>query len=380
MRVAMIQDDWWPTVGGGPVHVKNLATSLAEDFGCEVDIYTRKIREKGQIYDDRESYADGRVTVHRVGPTTTYYNPVGRLLSAFSLVPVRRLHEYDVVHGHTYLPAVPTKLTQRLSNTPSVFTIHGTALNSEVGLSHSTLVNRVERIMERRFILGFDYDHVISVNREHLPMLERHHDAVSYIPNGVDVDRFDVERDPVEGRILYLGRLAREKRVEDLIRAMPAISERWSEAELVVVGTGPERERLEAVATELGVSDVIRFEGRVSDEAVVRHYSSAEAFVLPSIWEGHPLTLLEAWAAGVPVIATDVEGITEFVDHERNGLLVPPRSPDAIASAIDDVFDDRQKAEALGRRAKRQVYEEYTWTECARKVNEIYERITRRTP
>jgi glycosyltransferase involved in cell wall biosynthesis len=375
MKIAMIQDDWWPQVGGGPIHVRELAISLAEAFGHEIDIYTRKLREDGETHTAVETYAGGDVRVLRRGPTATYHNLLGRLASVVSLVPFGHLSEYDVVHGHTYLPAVPTKIADYLSTVPTVFTIHGTTLNSGVGLSHSELRNKIERRLERAFILGFDYNHVISVNREHLDMLADAHDSVSYVPNGIDVDRFEPEGETESGRLLYLGRLAREKRVVDIVESMPTILEAHPGAELVVVGTGPERQTLEERAAELGVADSVEFAGRVSDEAVVEYYSSAQVFVLPSIWEGHPLTLLEAWASETPVVASDTEGITEFVEDGTNGRLIEPKNTTDIASTVTDLLDNPEERRTYATNGRELVESEYTWRATAERTNDIYQTV-----
>lgn len=372
MKIAMIQDDWWPQVGGGPVHVRELSIALAEAFGHEIDIYTRKLRDDGESHTAVETYAGGDVRVLRRGPTATYHNVVGRLASAVSLIPFGHLGEYDLVHGHTYLPAVPTRLAGLFGDLPTVFTVHGTTLNSGVGLSHSRIRNRVERALERRFILDFDYEHVISVNREHLDMLSEAHRDVSYIPNGIDIDRFDPDASAQSGRILYLGRLAREKRVVDLVESMPAVVREHPHAELVVVGTGPERAHLETRAADLGVDDSVTFEGRVSDEAVVDHYAAADVFVLPSVWEGHPLTLLEAWASGTPVIASDTEGIAEFVDDGTNGRLVPPKTVPELADAIVELLGSPDVGREWAQHGKDLVESEYTWRATAERTDEVY--------
>jgi glycosyltransferase involved in cell wall biosynthesis len=375
LRVAMIQDDWWPRTGGGPVHARELSESLATEYGCEIDIYTRSLTSSdGEPFTETERLADGAVTVYRQGPCTPYWNVKGRLVSLVTPIsPVLR-GDYDLVHGHTFLPAFPTKLTSMVGRIPSVFTVHGTALASGVGHDTSGLAG-VKRTIERQFLLGFDYDHVISVNEEHVPLLEQSQSNVTCIPNGVDLDRFDVDEPTVDGRIVFLGRLAPKKRVSDLIRAVDRLAADHPDAELVVVGEGPLEEELRELATELGITDRVTFTGRVEEEAIPRYYASAELFVLPSVWEGHPLTLLEAWAAGRPVIASDVEGIAEFVDHGETGYLVPARDPEALADAIRYAFDNPEEARGWGRAARETAEREYSWGTAARRTRRIYDRV-----
>lgn len=375
MRIAMIQDDWWPLIRGGSVHVRELSLALAEEFGHEVDIYTRSLKQNGIRYTRGRSYAGGAVSIVRLGPCTEYWNVIGRTSSVVTPVPRLLRGRYDVVHGHTFLPALPTRIGTSLTDAPSVFTVHGTSIASGVG-HDTTLLAGIKRRAERLLVLGFSYDHVISVNRDHLGLLRNAHDSVSYIPNGVDLDRFAIDQEPIEGRILFVGRLAPKKRVQDLLEAYSMIAADVPASELVIVGTGSLRRELKRLAKRLDIAEDVRFEDHVPDEAIPQYYASAELFVLPSVWEGHPLTLLEAWAAGVPVIATDVEGITEFVDHEETGYLVPPESPDDLANAIRFALENGSIAQQWGKRAREIAASEYSWAETARKTDQVYREIT----
>ena len=375
LRVAMIQDDWWPRTGGGPVHVRELSEALATEFDCEVDVYTRSLRgSDGEAFTGTEYLAGGAVTVRRLGPCTDYWDGLGRASSLVSpILPVLR-GSYDLVHGHTFLPAFPTEVTSVLGRIPSVFTVHGTALTSGVGHDTSGLA-RVKRLVERQFLLGFDYDHVISVNEEHVPLLAGAQSSVSCIPNGVDLDRFDVAEPQVDGRIVFIGRLAPKKRVSDLIRAFERIAADYPDAELVVVGEGPLGEELRELAADLGVAGRVTFTGRVEESEIPRYYASAELFVLPSVWEGHPLTLLEAWAAGRPVIATDVEGLAEFVDHRETGYLVSPRDPEGLADALRYALDHPDETRGWGENARQRAEREFSWETAARRTRRIYDRV-----
>jgi glycosyltransferase involved in cell wall biosynthesis len=372
----MIQDDWWPRTGGGPVHVRELSVALAETFGHEIDVYTRALRQDRTNHAETESYADGRVTVHRLSPCTEYWNALGRVASMATPLSGLVGGEYDVVHGHTFLPALPTRLAGLATDAVTVFTVHGTALTS--GIGHDTgMLAGVKRHLERLFVLGFAYDGVISVNTEHLPLLEPSHDRVAAIPNGVDLDRFDLDREREPGRILFLGRLAPKKRVEDLIDAYARIAAAYPESELLIVGIGPLQADLEDRVAHLDLGSRVRFEGRVPDEAIPEYYASASLFVLPSVWEGHPLTLLEAWAAGTPVIATDVEGIAEFLAHEETGYLVPSESPEELASALCYALDNESEAQEWGRRGRALAAEEFSWQGVAQRTDELYRQAIR---
>ena len=131
-----------------------------------------------------------------------------------------------------------------------------------------------------------------------------------------------------------LARLEVEKGVDVAIRAAAAIPE----LDLVVAGDGSCRATLEATAAELGIAERIHFLGYRTDPAAL--LANADLFVLPSLVEGFPLSVVEAMAAGVPVVASDIGGTREAVEHERTGLLVRPRDADALAAAIRRTLSD----------------------------------------
>ncbi len=369
MKIAMIQDDWSPRTGGGPVHVKELSSALAKYHGCDVDIYTRALKQDGNRYESTQQLQDGNVTVYRLPPCTEYWNPIGRVSSMVTPLPSLLRGEYEIVHGHTFLPAVPTRLAG-FTKATTVFTVHGTALPSGVRYDDSKIGGIKPRI-EKRLILGFDYDRVISVNEEHVGLLEEHHSSVQTIPNGVDCERFSVDAQR-SNDILFLGRLSPKKGVSDLIEAFAMVESEFPESNLRIVGEGPESKELKEKVESLDVKNRVEFTGRVSDEQIPLHYRSAGAFVLPSLWEGHPLTLLEAWASETPVIASSVEGIEEFVNHKETGFLVPPESPQSLAEAIRFTLENPKKAYQWGQNGHQLVKEEYSWEGVADATYRLY--------
>jgi len=379
MRIAMLSDDWWPITGGGPAHVKSLSIALAEYFDDDVDVYTRQLRDNGTAYTAEETYVDGQVRVVRLGPCTEFRNPIGRTTSTLTPLPKLLANDYDVIHGHTYLPAIPLRLSKVLTGAATVFTVHGMPLTSEAE-SESGITDRVREWAISQLVFGFDYDSVISVNRTNMSRLEENQDDVTYIPNGVDVNRFRPDAAPDEKKVLYLGRLDPQKRIDILIDAFSEIADEFPDRDLVIVGTGRQEEELKQRAAQSAAADRIHFTGRVSDEEVPRHYASAELFVLPSRWEGHPLSLLEAWASGSPVLASNVNGIREFVDHRKNGCLVDPNSTDSLAAGLRCALTHSDEVRQWGHEGRKRVHEEFTWKRCATRTRRVYRSAISETP
>lgn len=179
--------------------------------------------------------------------------------------------------------------------------------------------------------------------------------------------------------ILFVGRLIERKGVSHLIRALGTIR-RQIPARLVVIGDGPERARLEQVTREMGMAEHVEFRGRVSDEELRLAYAAADLFVLPSVLdarqdtEGLGVVLLEAMNYGVPVIASDIGGITDIVLHEQTGLLVPAGDEGALASALSRVLGDGALSRRLGEAGRKRLHDAFSWDRIVDQWENVYTR------
>ena len=175
-----------------------------------------------------------------------------------------------------------------------------------------------------------------------------------------------------ESLILAVGRLSKEKAHIDLIAAFCRLRASNPEVKprLIIVGDGPERGRLEAAADSFGCKEGVFFAGQLSD--VWPFYSAADVFVLPSHSEGSPNVLLEAMAAGIPIVATAVGGVPEMVEHDQSALLVPANDPSALADAIARVLTEEELAQRLTTNASALVGTRHTPENYVRSLIEIY--------
>ena len=177
------------------------------------------------------------------------------------------------------------------------------------------------------------------------------------IPNAINLADFPSVRGGAEIQTIgFLGRLDPVKRVNDLIDALALLDERFK---LLVFGDGSERPSLEAKAANLALTNRVSFRGAVA--APQEALAEIDLLVLPSSAEGFGLVLIEAMAARVPVIATNVAGIRDVTQHERTGLLVPVKRPDAIAQAIVRLAEDESLRNHLIDNAVRDVRDRFTW-------------------
>jgi phosphatidyl-myo-inositol dimannoside synthase len=186
-------------------------------------------------------------------------------------------------------------------------------------------------------------------------------------------DAYELEAGPV---VLAVGRFVPRKGHLCLVRAFPEVLEHFPQAQLVMVGRGPMRERCREHGTGLGIEGQVQCPGYVEDDELAALYHLSTLFALPTgedeagQVEGFGLVFSEAHAYGKPVIAGHSGGVSDAVQHEKTGLLVPPDSPAALAEAIVSLLRDPAKAQRLGEAGQRRVHEELNWKVFTRRVLE----------
>ena len=199
------------------------------------------------------------------------------------------------------------------------------------------------------------------------------------LPNGIDMTPFGgIKRvpkrpDPMTPlRLVYLGRLAQDKGIDELLSALALARTRGVHAELVIAGAGPEESRLRHLVTAAGLDSSVSFSGPVFDEAKAQLFARSDVFVLASYGEGLPYALLESMAAGVPAIVTPVGAIPDVVIEDVHGLFVPLRDPGAIAHAVAQLDADRTLLARMSCACRRRIAGRYTSERMAGDIGRLY--------
>ena len=192
---------------------------------------------------------------------------------------------------------------------------------------------------------------------------------------GVDVDRFSATEhvrrfDPVT--IACVGRLVPEKGQSLLIEAVGALRDAGVDVRLVLVGDGPQRERLERLVDASGLRDRVEFRGAVAHTEVERILHGADIFCLPSFAEGVPIVLMEAMAMELPVVACRVMGIPELIEDDVTGRLVRPGSRDALVNALSVLAADSDRRASFGRAARERVAAEFELRNNVVQLRDVY--------
>jgi glycosyltransferase involved in cell wall biosynthesis len=210
-------------------------------------------------------------------------------------------------------------------------------------------------------------------SRSAMPFALKHEGARAelshYVANGVEIPTagrgelarkwsdFGLYLQPDHEVIVTIGRLDPQKGYGCLLRAFRQVVGQREQARLLMIGAGPEEPKLRALAEELGVAEKVIFAGERADGPLLA--SLARLYVQPSLFEGTPNALMEAMAAGVPAVATAVDGVPEIVTHGVSGWLVPPNEPAALAEAVLGALRDTQEAEKVGRHGREKMLKQF---------------------
>jgi glycosyltransferase involved in cell wall biosynthesis len=370
--------------------------------GVEVDVFTRRLRgEKRDVPSLEEGYKVGRLRVFRLGPMAGMFNwPLRIWWMVWVIVRVlveQMRRPYDLVHAHANSAILPGKVLSMLLRRPLVITIHGVnVLEMESAVGFSTGSNSKEggklsllARLERWLLTRIPADEVISV-QEHFKDFPSVHEKIAVIPNGVDVAEYDqvkVKKSKVF-KIVWVGRFDRVKGLEVLLRALGCIKHEVScikggntgkEYDLHLIGGGGDlgyENEMRNLVKELGLSRVVKFRGVITGKEKIKELKSAHVFVLPSLSEGQPITVLEAWAAGLPVVVTRVGDNPRMVRNGINGWLVEPGGVEGLADALVKAMKvSKKKLEEMGMEGYELVKEKFSWERAAEGVGEVYERV-----
>jgi glycosyltransferase involved in cell wall biosynthesis len=206
---------------------------------------------------------------------------------------------------------------------------------------------------------------------------------VHSVPKGVDAERFRPAGPNLRGElgveakrvILSVGRFVPIKNTALTIEAMARVAQRDSTAHLVLVGEGPELANLKAQVERLGIGNRVTFAGYVPQDELGPYYRSADVFVLASDFDNSPNVVLEAMSCGVPVVATNVGGVADYVAAPRGGDLVPSRDAAALARALGDWLHDANRRSLAGAFNRQRVVEQFSWRASAQRLLEVYQTV-----
>jgi glycosyltransferase involved in cell wall biosynthesis len=392
MRVLLLNYEYPPLGGGAGVATQALARGLASR-GVTVDVVTAGDREdqRSEVLWDGHAPQEGLLTVYRVKTRRTGIHEAGMggafsyLRAALPLVRARMRDEhYDIVHLFFSLPTGAMLPFLALGDTPVILSLRGSDVpgydpcQPRLDRAHRMLLPLTRWIWRRA-------NRVIAVC-ESLGRLALRTDPglhYSVIPNGVDLTRFRPSsrarsRHPGTIRCLAVARLVERKGLTDLIRAIASLER--GRYQLEIVGSGPDEWELRGLAARLGITREVMFTGSLDRAAIPGRYREADIFTLAPWGDAFGHVFAEALASGLPIVGSTVGGVPELVEHGKNGFLVPPREPIALAAAIRLLADNPDLRAQIGRRNRAQAEANLSWARVTTRYLSVYQGVLRRAP
>lgn len=309
-------------------------------------------------------------------------SPVADLQALWSLILLFRREKPVLVHTHTSKAGLLGRLAAKIAGVPAVIhTPHGHVFYGHFGPLLSRLLLLIERILSRftRRLVALTE----SEREDHLHRKVGRAETFAVIPSGIDLDRFRrLDRGdrrkaarfgcpPGASVVGTVGWLTEIKGHRYLVEAAARLKQEFPQLQVIIVGSGGLGPSLERLATELGMQRALHLLGHRADVEVCLH--AMDLFVLPSLNEGMGRALVEAMAAGLPVIATKVGGVPALIDHDRTGLLVPPADSAALADAVRFLLRHPEEAERLGRAAQASITERFSADSMVQALERLYQ-------
>lgn len=337
---------------------------------------------------DKTRFRLSVLSIHEKGPLASVLEDEGITVDSLNInapdyltfVKIARYlqkQRWDIIHTHNTQPLLEGGLAA-LMTTPFTPIIH---------TDHSRVFPVKSRYLLAERVMSWHVQKVVAVSKSTANDLTCKigmvRSKIQVIPNGVDVGRF--QNTPKDYRIInqlchgekivgVVGRLVEGKGIQFLLRAMKSLLDDGMNVRLVIVGEGEYRQELENQAKSYGIADKIEFAGSRAD--VEKFYVLFDVFVLPSLFEGLPVVLLEAMAAGCPVIASNVGGVCEIIEDGVSGIMVQPMDHCELAAMLKRVLSDEDYSVSLAERGLSVVREAFSLQSMANSYEYLYSSST----
>jgi len=376
MRIGMLADAYLPHVSGITNHIVLLKRYFEEE-GHEVFIFT---------FGDEDTEGDDQNVIRSPGlplADTGFYINI-----RYSLKAQRVLRTMDVVHVHH--PFLSGRLALRYCqprNIPVVFTNH-TRYDLYVQAYVPAMPEGVSETFIKTYLSSFcgSCDLVIAPSAGVRDVLHRLGvtGTIEVVPNGVDLSPFCCETDPIDRStfgiaerdilLIYTGRLGPEKNLPFLLRAFAGIAKSYDNVSLLIVGGGPEYDNLVDRVQHMNIDDRVHFTGLVPYEELPRYLTSADAFVSASVTEVHPLSVIEAQAAGLPVLGIQSPGVGDIVEDGVTGLLAQEEDLAIFTAKMVRLMTDRESLQKMGFQA-REASQAYSYEQTSHLLFDHYQQV-----
>ncbi|MCL6752278.1 glycosyltransferase family 1 protein [Nostoc sp. CCCryo 231-06] len=407
-RIALISVHGDPAIeigkeeaGGQNVYVRNVGEALAQ-LGWQVDMFTRKVSlEQDSIVKHSDNCRTIRLKAGPLEfvPRDEIFEYLQEFVDNFLKFQVENDFTYQLVHTNYWLSSWVGMELKKIQHSKQVHTYHS------LGVVKYNSIEDIPQIASVRLAVEKDVlekaERIVATSpqeQQHMRSLVSTKGNIDVIPCGTDIQRFgSIAREAARAElgieketkvVLYVGRFDPRKGIETLVRAVNESELRDSKNLQLIIGGGStpgnsdgiERDRIQGIINELGMSDFTTFAGRLSQDILPTYYATADVCVVPSHYEPFGLVAIEAMASGTPVVASDVGGLQFTVVNEETGLLAAPQDVDSFASAIDRILLNPEWRDELGKAGRKRVETKFSWDGVAHQLSELYTQLLQPQP
>jgi glycosyltransferase involved in cell wall biosynthesis len=383
---------WLSSVGGGgEVVFYDLAKGIS-DNGHSVYVICHQLSQsenRNQASDDSNN-----LQVRRIRPVVHGFPPsiFQHLMFIFNAIikgsKIIRTCKIDLIHVNNFAPVIVGSVLSRLFNIPVVSTIHvvfGSSPEFWKKWSSQDKVSSITSIVGPRFEnltikIPVDTIHCVSNATKEDVLKVNRKSRVVVIPNGIDLTIYDklVPKIDYQNYVVFIGRLVFNKNLDTIISSFTEVKKINPDAKLIVIGHGPMLNKWRSMVAYLGLTNNIQFTEYISQERKIHLLSKCSALILPSITEGMPLVVLEAFALRKAVILSDIEPHHDIVDDGSNGFLVPPLDAKGWANRINFLLSNRNICEEMGKNARAKVEKDFTMSKTVEEIEALYSKYVRK--
>ena len=374
MYIGRVVHVFYPEVIGDPFNAYDLSLRQTQ-AGNKVAVFTWTKRRSSYV-----EYVNDNFKIFRLRGLNMALTP---FFSEYPLIP--NLSEFiekespDILHAHShlFLTTFYSIRASRKIGIPSIVSVHGLIADRDI------LTNFLQSAYLHSLTSWIFKNSTITIcltksDANQVLQLGCPPEKLRIVPNAVDTEFFkpypNMERDDL---VVWTGRFVPEKGLTDLIKAAKIVVSINSRVKFLLIGGGPLKSRLFNLIRNFHLEKNVFLIGPVGKEEIAKYLAEASIFVFPSSREGMPKSILEAMSAGKPMIASDIPGINEIVKDGVNGVLVPPKNPEKLASAILTLLEDENLRKKMGKCARNIALERFSWEKILNMLSSVYEEAIR---
>jgi glycosyltransferase involved in cell wall biosynthesis len=366
LKILRVASDIYPhMVGGFGIHIHEMSKAQVE-LGHDVTVYTAS-----EGVESTYKTVDGYHVRNFKPLLKVFGNPI---IPAMFFNLIRDQSDYDVVHAHSHLffSTNISALARKLGSSPLVITSHGLGSQTAPEWFQSFYLATGARLT---FAAADKILCYTETEKKELVDLGIKSEKIDVIHNGIDADRFVPAKESCfdKKKLLWVGRYAKGKGLDYLIEAFGILKKRHTTATLTMVGKGPDKDHIVQKIRDMNLEKSIIMKDFVPNSEIVDMYQNSSVFVLPSLKEGVPRTILEAMSCGIPVVCSRLPQLVDIVDG--SGLLVPVKDSKALEDAVSKVLSDSSLAEKLRKSGRKNVVDNYSWKDTVKKTTTLYKKL-----